>query len=257
MSQRNTSQGHYWYAPMPDGKSFRWAVFWHHPDDGNIHHQVAIFFDADRAARYVQFENGNLNPAEPPVATTEELIAGVSLRADVKPYEPPRGMRAHEYDALCLKIKDDLPSLFQKYRHGITTRHIREEYDAPYDRCCQVLRWLENQGLGQYVFANGSCGAKILLSPDVVTEKRELTENQVRVIGALKQHADRHGLVCLSITVIADSSSVPAGSIPSILIALEKKDYLMLAKPGGGTGGGPATYQLTEKALALELRETA
>lgn len=252
----DVKKGRYWSAPGPDGD---FIVFWHHPDDGKIHHQVAIFFDADRAARYVGVENGFINPDEPPVCSTEELLAGTYLKPNVQPYYPERtaSMTASQFDTLCARVRGDLPKLFDLYPKGITTKNIMDDYGAPYDRACQVLRFLETAELGQYVFVNGKGGAKIFVRPGVEIALKELTYQQEAVLDVMRHVADSYGLVCLPALRLATDAHVSPGSISTILIALEKKGFLMLAKPSGGPGGAPATYQITEKTMAKVVEEMA
>ena len=253
MNAYDIKKGRYWFASGPDGD---FVVFWHHPDEGKIHHQIAVFFDADRASRYVSVENQLLIHVDhvdagfdAPVTTADDPIASHARRG-----RPP-GSAAQQFDELCAKVRNDLPDLFARYPDGITTRNIMDDYDAPYERVCQLLRFLESAELGRYVYVHGKGGPKIFIKPDAEYTSKKLSDQQQAVLHAMLRAADSYGIVSRSHRRIATDAHVSPGSISMLQLALEKKGFLMLAKPAGGSGGEPATYQITDKGLAAAVVE--
>lgn len=229
---------YYWHAKLPSGD---WAVLWYKPDI-NAHQVVAVSQSEVRAEHYAAMENDLLRGSK------------LHLKPDTATYQTPREKTLPLDDQARIGLREgsdavlsDLPKLFEEFPQGFNTDIIRERYGYTYNSALEILRFLHATGSGRFIHKSGKGGAKIFVAPDSPITETELTASQEAALKVLKHSADRYGLSSPRLIDIAARGELPTGSVPAVLMALEKKGLIMLAKPGGHHG--PATYQISDSAL--------
>lgn len=79
-----------------------------------------------------------------------------------------------------------------------------------------------------------------IIEPNGVTHA--LSERQSAVLEALRGKMDDNNLVEARAAVLAEASSIPLGSLHSVLGSLEKKHLILTTRPGSARA--PAVYQV-------------
>lgn len=240
MSEYKVTDGEYWVARMSDGQ---WGVFWSHPSLDDWHRLVARFSSEDRAERYRDVENDCLEPDEysKDVLEPDDIPVFIEPPSQLARLPAPNRAMLREFSERLLL---DLPEMFANSPGGLGTRDIMEKYGASYAAAVEGMKWLHYIGSGKWVYRRGQGGAKVLLHPDVEVEESDLTQNQEQVFDAMRDMADEFGCVTEPYVAIAARSNVSAGGMSQVLHSLEKKGYIMLAKPAGRNGTSPAVYQI-------------
>lgn len=248
------TDGHYWYARMPDG---RWSVFWWHPSQGDWHKFIAAFSTEDRAESYVMCENDclhdefalsdeKLEPPKqlPPPSRLPQVLEG-------KPLPPVRLSPNFASDLLSA-----LPDLFAAHPDGVTSDLVMKQFGVKYSDVLDAMRWLHLSGAGHWVHIRGRPGnKKILLPPDAQVEDHVLSDRQERVFEVMRRHADQYGCITKPMKEIAAEANVSSGSIAQIVYALENKGFVMMAKPASRNGVSSAVYQIIRDADASPAEE--
>lgn len=78
----------------------------------------------------------------------------------------------------------------------------------------------------------------------------DITENQRKVLGALKAARDSNSLVQITFSQLSKQSDVRRGSIPFVLNSLEEKQYITLIKPA--SEAGTSIYRVNPSADAVQ-----
>jgi hypothetical protein len=242
------SSGLYWVTTLPDGEH---AVMWTQIAFPKWHQQVATFAARARAENYAEMENeghatGVRLPDEqaaPPNALPATLVPpGVTTSVAPTPafqvFPTPVKLRG---EALVERIKAELPDLFEIFPHGVTARDIGERYSAAYHDVAAALRYLDASKLARWVSPNAGV-RKLLLPIESEVREPDLTAIQETVLKALVTAKDKNDLVNLTPLELSHLSMVNKVSLTPALGTLERKGYIMLAKPGGPKS--PPTYQV-------------
>lgn len=238
----DVTKGLYWYTRMPDG---RWGVFWSHPTLGDWHRMVASFSLENRAETYCCVENDCLE--------LDENRPDVTIDVPPKMLAPPSRIAREpvpnraNLQQFADQFLAELPTLFLKHPEGLTTDFLRTNYGASYAAAVEAMKWVHHIGEGQWVYRRGTSHRKTLLPPDAVIEEHDLTENQERVFEAMREMADQFGCISKRYRDIAAQARIGLGSLSPALQALQKKGYIMLAKPAASNGTSPSVYQILDK----------
>lgn len=225
---------YFWHASL-NGK---WVVL-QYRTDVDAHRVVAECDSEERAAFYAQMDNERNDIR---VEKDGEKFTDLG-RKEIKQVATRIGVNEGSE-----QIKADLAALFEEFPEGFTVALVQQRYRYTYNSALEILRHLHGIGAGQFVYKNGTCGAKIFVANDVEVVAAELTFRQRAVLGAMKERSDRYNLCSMTANEIAVASQSPFGSVPATLYALQKKGKIALAKPAGAHG--PATYQVIEATSA-------
>lgn len=230
------SEGEYWYARLLNGK---WGVFWTHPNYEGWHRLVAEFPNEARAESYVEVSNMCLGDQESE-GTWEEVEAPPKLLPP-----PSHDVKINRMvEPMAQKLIADLPELFEQFPDGITSGIVRDRYGVNYNDACEALRYVDTCGLGKWLYQDGQGGGKRLFPPNADVEERELTYRQEAVLLALQKMADEHGCVSSAHKDIAAAAMVSTGGLTTHLWALERKKFIMTAKPATHNGATTAVFQI-------------
>ncbi len=131
------------------------------------------------------------------------------------------------------------------YPNGVTSKIVQERYELDYHNAVAILRDLGDTGAGAWIKSGHHVSAKILMPPGTPETASILAPNQAAMMQALRHACDRDGIVQLPVKELARLARVPTGSAPQILLALERKDRIMLSRPSDGTA--PPIYQVLEQ----------
>lgn len=238
----DVTKGLYWYTRMPDGK---WGVFWSHPTLGDWHRMVASFSLENRAETYCCVENDCLELDETrPDVTVDSPPALLAPPSRIAREPAPNRANLQQFAEQFLQ---ELPDLFLAHPKGLTTDFLRERYGASYAAAAEAMKWVHHIGAGQWIYRRGTSHRKTLLPPDAIVEEHDLTENQERVFDAMREMADQFGCISRRYRDIAAQARIGLGSLSPALQALQKKGYIMLAKPAASNGTAPSVYQILDK----------
>jgi hypothetical protein len=229
-------KGMYWHARQPNGK---WGVFWTHPDYNGWHNCIAEFASEDRAESYATCENDLLGD--------ETAVDFGAERKEQPPklLPPPPGPLAPKPDGNVYRtIVNDLPTLLQQYPQGVTSGTIMAKYGIRYDEAAAILRSIHQAGLAKWVYLDGTGRGKTLVSNETPERITDLTIVQERMLNAMAKNADKHACCTMPYGDLATEAGIKNNSVSAVLYALEKKGYIMLAKPAALNGSSPATYQV-------------
>lgn len=229
------TKGSYWHARQPSGK---WCVFWTHPDYDGWHKVIAEFASEDRAESYATCENDLLDG-------TSNDFGDERKQQPPKLLPPPPGPVVPVSDRNVYRaIVNDLPTLLQQYPQGVTSGTIMSRYNIRYDDATAVLRSIHQAGLAKWVYLDGTGKGKTLVSNETPERITDLTIVQERMLNAMARNADKHACCSKPYGELADDAGIKCNSVSAVLYALEKKGYIMLAKPAALNGSSPATYQV-------------
>lgn len=253
------ADGEFWVTQI--GRE--WGVFWHHPAHHRWHYLLAKFDTEQRAKDYATVENDCLidsprYPVEPQHAPATQPIAarlmgigprGALVEATKRPAAAEPVSVSHPWRE---QLVGDLKLLFKEYPQGFGVKVVLARYGMTYLAATDALRWLHDQKLGHWVYADGHSGEKVFLPADAVPMVDLLSKKQRAVLEAMERLADQYLMVNATHRDIASEAGISANGIGSIMYALESRGFLMLACPAND--GKPANYQILKTSKEASLR---
>lgn len=243
MSEKSrAATGEYFPIPMPDGK---WAVVWAHEDNDGWLRIIAEFRSEERACYFADTENELASEyilLDEHVEQPPALLPPPERRDRISAGDEPQTVRITYSQFL-----KDLPDLFREQPKGLTSGFVMKRYQANYNDACEVLRFADHDGKGQWVYADRSHRGKVLLPPGVEYTEWDLTTNQAALLAVLCKLADERGVVQASYVHLAKEAGIKTNGVNTILYSLEKKGYIMMAKPGAPNGSYPPIFQILKR----------
>lgn len=133
----DASVGHYWVAPLPDGKL---GVFWSHPNHDHWHRQVASFQDRNRAEEYAIAEMNNLNPKFSPSDLAEAPPYEYPATRDPEETPPTPRSGAHRQSG-SIGRGSEAGALYLEKRTGTNNWHYRRIVPLAVREKAKLTRW--------------------------------------------------------------------------------------------------------------------
>lgn len=242
MKPPEREEGRYWVALLPDGDH---AVMYTQTAFPKWHKQVATFADPERARDYAKMENSSFGRDDERERPPTKLP--LTLTPSKSEPEPTLKLKG---EALVERIKADLPALFAEFPRGATARVLSARYGSPYSDIVAAARYLHAFKVVRWVSPDGA-PRKFLLPLTPNEPEPDLTKAQERALKVMADMKDGNSLISMTPLELSSLALLDRANVPSVLSALERKGYIMLAKPGDQKN--PATYQV----LIPEPRQTA
>jgi hypothetical protein len=234
----------YWVGKSPRGL---WGLFWSPSPDAEWHRLVGEFRDLAMANHAAETFPAQSDTKESPEVTKPAPPKPTKAPAQSSPIPKLHPQLEEKRQA----IVADLPELLSGNPLGVTSGIIMHRYGLNYNDATSVLRNIDSAGLAKWVYVDGRGGGKRMFALDRDVQESDLSVNQEKVLRTLISNADQHRCVEMSFLKISELSGVPHGSISTIIWALSKKNYIMVARPASRDGKSSAVLQLLPPAENL------